>query len=104
MPETSITFSDGTSYTSNETHKWHVAEKICFLNDQADKIYTNRLDTIWLGHAYASYIVWYGLSTEQPDDIEEYIDVLKRVDVYGMKGQEYPQNCFHLKNTHKYFK
>tara|TARA_B110000008_G_scaffold153479_1_gene154592 strand:+ start:9186 stop:9977 length:792 start_codon:yes stop_codon:yes gene_type:complete len=93
LPNTSLTFSDGKSYTSNETHKWHIAEKTCFLHKQVDRIYTEQLDTIWLGHAYASYVVWYGLSTEMPESIEAYIDNLKRVGVHGLKGQKYPQNC-----------
>lgn len=93
LPQTSIQFKDGTRYDSNTTHQWYIAEKKCF-KDTTSTIYTEQFDTIWLGHAYASYVVWFGLKdSESPGDIESHIQHLQQVGVYGLHGEEYPQSC-----------
>ncbi len=95
-PLVSLQFADGTRYDSNETHQWHIAEKKCFLHN-IEQIYTNQLDTIWLGHAYASYIAWFGKKdSNPPNDIPSHIQSLKAVGANGMRGQRYPQDCYHI--------
>lgn len=92
-PQVSIQFADGSRYDSNNTHRWHVAEKICFKGN-IDNIYTNQLDFIWLGYAYASYVVWFGpVDSTPPDDIPSHIEHLKSVGVHGAFNQPYPQDC-----------
>lgn len=92
-PQTSIQFIDGTRYDSNETHQWHIAEKTCF-KDTITTIYTKQFDNIWLGHAYASYVAWFGpKDSDAPDDIDSHIEHLKQVGVHGSYGEPYPHSC-----------
>lgn len=93
LPQTSIKFKDGTRFDSNETHQWHIAEKKCFKNT-VSTIYTEQLDTIWLGYAYASYVAWFGpKNSAAPDDIDTHIEHLKQVGAYGAYGEPYPHSC-----------
>ena len=81
-------------YSSNKTHQWHIAEKICFKDKKPTKIYTSHLDQIWLGHAYASYIAWFGPKDSTiPNDIPSRITHLKNVGVHGAFNTPYPQDC-----------
>jgi len=92
-PLVSLEFADGLRLDGNATHRWYVAEKKCFKDSDA-KIYSEYLDQIWLGHAYASYVVWYGkIGSESPGDIESHIDSLKVVGVYSFNESPYPQDC-----------
>lgn len=92
-PTVSIQFADGQRYDSNDTHRWHVAEKKCFKGG-VDSIYTSFLDSIWLGHAYASYVVWFdAIGSNPPPDIVSRIRHLKYVGVHGAFDQPYPQTC-----------
>ena len=97
-PTISIEFADGNIYSSNKTHQWHIAEKICFKDKKPTKIYTSHLDQIWLGHAYASYIAWFGpkdstIPNDIPNDIPSRITHLKNVGVHGAFNTPYPQDC-----------
>lgn len=93
-PTVSITFPDGQRIDSNTTHRWHVAEKICFHDEIPAQIYTSQFDEIWLGHAYASYIVWFDTyNTPPPKDIPERIKHLKQVGVHGAFQKPYPHTC-----------
>jgi hypothetical protein len=92
-PFVSLEFADGLRLDGNATHRWYVAEKKCF-NDSDAKIYSEYLDQIWLGHAYGSYVFWYGkIGSESPGDIESHIDSLKSVGVYSFNEYPYPQDC-----------
>lgn len=93
-PTVSLTFADGRRIDSNTTHRWHIAEKICFHDESPAKIYTSQLDEIWLGHAYASYIVWFDTyNSPTPKDIPERIEHLKQVGVHGAFEKPYPHTC-----------
>lgn len=93
-PHVSIQFADGARYDSNATHQWHVAEKTCF-KKKVDTIYTNQFDTIWLGHAYGSYIIWFGRTDSvPPPDIPSHIEHLQSVGVHGAFNRPYPQTCY----------
>jgi len=89
----SLKFNDGSRYDSNDTHRWHVAEKTCYKNN-IDRVYTNHLDSIWLGHAYASYIAWFGkIGSAAPPDISLHVNRLESVGVHGAFDRPYPQTC-----------
>lgn len=88
----SLTLSDGARFINNATHRWHVAEYRCF-RDTEPIIYTQQLDDIWLGHAYASYVMWFGTSDVPPPAIKTHIEALQRVGAHGFDGNPYPQQC-----------
>ena len=92
-PSVSLQFPDGQRFDSNTTHRWHVAEKTCFKKEKYT-LYTDHLDSIWLGHAYASYVVWFDIiGSNPPTDISSHIERLRAVSVHGAFGQSYPQSC-----------
>jgi hypothetical protein len=92
-PLPSVQFPDGMRYDANSTHRWYMAEKKCY-NDSEYTVYDTNINQVWLGHAYASYVLWYGLrGSEPPDQIQSHIDVLKRVGGHGYDGKKYPQKC-----------
>lgn len=93
FPTVSLQFPNGQRYDSNATHRWHITEKTCYKNQQT-RIYTEYLDTIWLGYAYGSYVVWFGaVDSDPPPDIVSHIEHLKQVGVHGAFNQPYPQTC-----------
>ena len=93
-PTVSLTFADGARYDSNATHQWHIAEKTCFRDPAPQTVYTEQLDDIWLGHAYAEYIAWFGLKgSEAPPGIERHLQHLERVGVHGAFDAPYPHTC-----------
>ncbi len=92
-PTVSIQFPNGPKYTSNRTHVWRIAEKTCFKNDDVN-IYDHHLDYIWLGHAYASYVVWFDvIESKPPSSIKTHIQHLQQVGAHGAFGKPYPQQC-----------
>ena len=92
-PTVSLQFPNGELYKSNQTHKWRIAEKRCFKHN-IDNIYDSHLDSIWLGHAYASYIAWFDVNhAPPPNDIQTHIEHLKLVGADGAFGKPYPQTC-----------
>jgi len=94
FPEISLTFKDGHSYSGNSTHRWAVAEKKCFNDKKISRVYYERINQIWLGNAYASYVVWYGRKdSKPPNDIDSHINNLKKVAAVGYNGQTYPHMC-----------
>jgi len=93
LPYISLQFQDGTRVDGNQTHRWFVSEKKCF-NDKDETIYSKHLNQIWLGHAYASYVVWFGRSgSRAPPQIEEYITALKGWGAHGYNQKPYPHVC-----------
>ena len=57
-------------------------------------VYHQQLDRIWLGHAYASYIVWFDhIDTSPPPDLYQSIRSLRRVGGHGYDNQPYPHTC-----------
>lgn len=92
-PMISLEFSDGTIYKGNDTHRWYVFEKKCFKDSQGT-IYSEHIDQIWLGHAYASYVVWFGkIDSKSPKDIESHIQNLKKVGKHSFNNKQYPGDC-----------
>lgn len=90
----SLEFSDGTIFVSNRTHRWHIAEKRCFLDQKIHRVYTEQLDAIWLGYAYASYVAWYGpIGSTSPGDIPSRIVHLRTVGAHSAFEESYPQTC-----------
>lgn len=87
-----LAFKTGERYDNNATHKWRLAEYPCF-NQAGYNLYTEQFDRIWLGHAYGSYILWYGRSTRPPPPIVEHIATLQRWGARGYDGKPYPQRC-----------
>lgn len=88
-----IEFSDGTKYTSNTTHAWRIAERKCFTDEHAT-IYHEQFDRIWLGHAYASYVVWFDhIASTTPPNEQQHIHSLRRVGAHGYDNQPYPHSC-----------
>jgi len=88
----SLTFREGRRYDNNATHQWRIAEYRCF-NDGSYELYTEQFDRIWLGHAYGSYIVWYGRSIVPPPPIKEHITTLQKWGATGFDKRPYPQRC-----------
>jgi len=89
----SLEFADGNRYDGNSTHRWYVAEKKCHANSEEIK-YSDHIDQIWLGHAYASYVVWFGtIDSKSPGDIESHIQNLANVGVHSFDGKIYPGDC-----------
>lgn len=92
-----LIFSDGVSRTSNETHTWRIAERECF-KGPITNIYEQQFDHIWLGHAYASYVVWFGpRDSSPPPDLQDNIHSLTQVGAYGYDQQSYPHQCVFTK-------
>jgi|TARA_B110000091_G_scaffold167876_1_gene179732 hypothetical protein len=87
-----LTFKDEEQYDNNATHRWRIAEYPCF-NKPNYNLYTEQFDRVWLGHAYGSYIMWYGRSTEPPSPVPEHIATLQRWGAHGYDGKPYPQKC-----------
>jgi len=94
----SLSFGDG-RFDGNETHVWQLAERICY-KDQDSSIYQHDFDKIWLGHAYGSYVLWYGpVGTDIPTPDAKHIDALLQVDALmvvgatGYDGNAYPSIC-----------
>jgi len=87
-----LAFKVGGRHDNNDTHRWRLAEYPCF-NQAGYNMYTEQFDRIWLGHAYASYILWYGRSDKPPPPIAEHIATLQRWGAHGFDGQPYPQGC-----------
>ena len=92
--ENSLGFSDGLRLSKNATHQWRVAEWVCYDNGEPPTVYTQHLDQIWLGHAYGSYVIWYGDSSTPPPPIPSHHRQLQQVGAYGFNQQPYPQQCF----------
>jgi hypothetical protein len=92
--ENSLKFSDGLRLTNNATHQWRVAEWVCYGNGEPPTIYTQHLDQIWLGHAYGSYVIWYGHSSQPPPPIPSHHRQLQQVGAHGFNQLPYPQHCF----------
>ena len=88
----SLEFLDGQRYDNNATHRWRIAEYICYNNSEYT-LYEDHFDEIWLGHAYGSYIVWYGTSSDPPPSIASHIDRLTQVGATGFDGHTYPHKC-----------
>jgi hypothetical protein len=88
----SFEFYNGTRHDNNATHKWRIAEYPCY-NQSNYKLYEDHFDKIWLGHAYASYVMWYGYSEIPPPAIKTHIASLKKVGATGFNGRSYPHNC-----------
>ena len=88
----SFEFYNGTRYDNNATHKWRIAEYTCY-NHSNYKLYEDHFDKIWLGHAYASYVMWYSSSETPPPPINTHIDTLKKVGATGFDGKPYPHTC-----------
>lgn len=88
-----ITFANGTSKVNNATHRWRILERKCFL-DEEYILYESHFDKIWLGHAYASYVVWYDkLDTDPPAAISSHNRALLDVGAYSYNDRQYPQKC-----------
>lgn len=87
-----LAFKDGARYDNNATHMWRLAKYECF-NNTNYKLYTEQFDRVWLGHAYGSYIMWYGRSEKPPPPIDEHITILQKRGATGFDGQPYPQTC-----------
>lgn len=90
--QNSVEFRDGKCYDNNATHKWRIAEYSCY-SDNEYRLYEDDFDNIWLGHAYSSYVMWFGVSNKPPPSIETHIAHLKRVRATGFDGKPYPQTC-----------
>jgi len=87
-----LSFDNGHRYDNNATHKWRVAEYTCFKRTSYT-LYTEQFDRIWLGHAYGSYVVWYGQTKEPPPPVAAHILTLQRWGATGFDGRPYPQTC-----------
>jgi len=92
-PLISLKFPDGRRFDSNDTYRWYAAEKKCF-KDKKSTIYDQNINQIWLGHAYASYVIWYGkIGSEEPLQVKSHIELLSKVSAKGYNGENYPQTC-----------
>jgi len=91
--ENGLEFSDGQRFDNNATHRWRVAEWTCYENNEPPTIYTRYFDQIWLGHAHASYVIWYGKSSIPPHPIPSHRNHLKQVGAHGFNHEEYPHQC-----------
>ena len=92
----SLEFPDGKRYDGNATHRWYLSERKCFKSNNRDILYESHLNQVWLGNAYASYVLWFGLiDSEEPPPIDSHIKRLKEVGAYGYDGSPYPQSCLH---------
>lgn len=93
---TGLSFRNGDRFDGNATHQWHLAEYICYKDAVPAKIYTSKIDKVWLGHAYAAYILWFGhvdeMPTKQRADALESVDAILKVGSNGFNG-EYPSKC-----------
>ena len=88
-----LTFKSGGRYDNNATHRWRLAEYHCF-NQAGYNLYTEQFDRVWLGHAYGSYVLWYGpVERPVPPPIAEHIATLQRWGAHGYDGKPYPQRC-----------
>lgn len=83
---------------NNATHKWRLAEYKCAYDTQPT-IYDSQLDGVWLGHAYASYVLWYDTSPTPPPMIREHVETLLQWGATGYDGNPYPQQCIQDKNV-----
>ena len=93
LPYVSLQFQDGLRLDGNRTHRWYVAEKKCFKDSKAT-IYNKHFNQIWLGHAYASYVVWFGrLNSEAPPQVESHLVTLSAWGAKGYNQQPYPHTC-----------
>lgn len=93
FPIISLEFPDGVKVDGNATHRWYAAEKKCY-KDSVSKIYSQNIDQIWLSHAYASYVIWFGkIGSQPPPDHKTHIAQLEKVGVYSYNSEPYPQNC-----------
>ena len=86
-----IGFADGQEFMNNATHQWRIAEWPCYKKDKTPTIYTLHLDKIWLGHAYGSYVIWYGTSHIPPQPLHQ--QQLQNVGAHGFNHKEYPHKC-----------
>lgn len=93
-PMPSIQFQDGIRYDANSTHQWYLSEKKCY-QDTTSTVYTHLLNQVWLGHAYASYVLWYGQKEHPPSAIDSHLVSLENVGAHGYNGQDYPHQCLH---------
>jgi hypothetical protein len=92
-PFPSVQFKNGSRYDGDQNNRWYLSEKKCF-KDEEEIIYERNLNQIWLGHAYASYVLWYGpVGSKSPGPIQSHIESLKGVGAHGYDGFKYPQNC-----------
>lgn len=88
----SLTFPDGIRHTNNKTHIWRVAEYKCF-KERNYTVYARNIDQIWLGHAFANYVMWFGSDKHPPNAIGTHISALQLVGANGFDGNKYPQHC-----------
>jgi len=95
-PFVSLEFPNGKRYDGNSTHRWYLSERKCFKSKHMDILHKTYLNQIWLGNAYASYVLWFGqIDSEEPTAIDSHIKRLKEVGAHGYDGMPYPQSCIH---------
>jgi len=87
-----LAFQDTSRLDNNATHTWRLAEYVC-VHDTSYNVYESQLDRVWLGHAYASYVLWYGTSPRPPPMLRAHVDILKDWGATGFDGEPYPQTC-----------
>jgi len=92
-PLISLQFPNGLRLDGNQTHRWYVSEKKCF-KDTESIVYDKNINQIWLGNAYASYVVWFGkIGSRSPPSIATRLELLSEKGASGYNGQKYPQTC-----------
>lgn len=95
-PFVSLEFPDGKRYDGNATHRWYLSERKCFKSNNRDILYESHLNQVWLGNAYASYVLWFDMiDSEEPPAIDSHLNRLQEVGAYGYDGSPYPQPCLH---------
>lgn len=93
FPLISLEFPGMDRIDGNQTHRWYASEKKCY-KDSEFKVYSQYIDQIWLSHAYASYVVWFGaIGSSPPPAHVEQIANLEKVGVYSFDVEPYPQDC-----------
>ena len=84
----SLQMPDGQRYTNNDTHKWHLLYWPCPRRNER-VVRDTFLDQVWIGYAYAHYILAYG-RWEHLKPIASHIRSLAYVGAHGFNGEQYP--------------
>ena len=93
MPLVSLQFPDGRRFDGNKTHRWYASVKKCF-KDTESTLHSKNINQLWLGHAYASYVIWFDkIGSNSPPGIDVRLQMLQGLAAKGYDGHNYPHTC-----------